>query len=129
MSVFNSSIGFGAYANTGFGATALAKAQADVNKYCKKDSADYDDFSCTFAQSDLKVAKGVGTESAEDALKMQVKQGLDVGLTQQEMELDPEWARKYLSKNWFERLTIEKKLALGGAVLGGILVIIFALKS
>ena len=112
MSIFNTSIGFGAYANTGLGVTA--------------NDDNWDDY-----------FKNTTTETAEDSLKMQAQMALDAGMTKEELKLDPEWAAQMLAlekgkgrdTSSKSTLTDTQKLAIGGAVLGGILVVIFALKS
>ena len=128
--VFLGGIGYGAYAN-GFGAVSLAEAQAKVTKFCNKASPDYDEFDCTFAQADLQEAKQPGSTSmtGEQSAKMQIEMALQAGVPREELNIDSEWARLHLSKNWFERLTTQNKVLLIGASAIGIISIIYAAKS
>jgi hypothetical protein len=106
MSIFNSSIGFGAYANKGLSAD------------------DWDDF--------FKDDGTATTESAEDSLKMQAQMALDAGMKMEDLKIDEGWAKAQLNARKDPKDStgsMTTKLAIGGAVLGGILVIIFALKS
>lgn len=130
MSVFSGGIGYGAYSN-GFGAMSVAEAQAKVNKVCSKSSPDYDEFDCVFAQTDLQEAQKPGSTSmtGEESARMQVEMAYQAGVPRDELQLDPEWARLHLSKNWFERLTMQNKILFIGASVTGAIALIWAVKN
>lgn len=101
MSIFNS-IGFGAYGSNSLG-------------------AEEDDWDSYFTDTT--------EETIEDSIKMQAQMALDAGMTMEELKLDPDWARAQMELAAKKKgMTNTQKIAIGGAVLGVIIILIFALK-
>jgi len=116
MSVFTNSVGFGAYTH-GFSGTDPA--------VCDKKSPKYDEDECMFYVPPDSEMTG------EEALKMQLQMAREAGMSEEEIEkagLDPEWARKMLSTNWFGRLPGWQKGLVGLGAVGAVVAIVIAVK-
>jgi hypothetical protein len=119
MSIFNSSIGFGAYANHGLGYPMIMGPAITgvVAQNVAIQSKTPEQHRATAAKLAKEAKTPEDLERAKNVLAMAaMKESFDK-------------AEVAAQGNWFEKLPIEKKLAVGGAVLGGVVLIIFALKS
>lgn len=142
MSVFNTSIGFGAYANTGLGAGIMSmitgcpeECDSTRAKTCSApsiidgSSICYDECGCEIYKESgsgkdtkIEVLSKKVSSTGKQFLQDRVQYSRDTG---EALNIDM-FGKKVAIPG---AMSMEKKLAIGGVVLGAVLLIIFALKS